>query len=442
MCDARDRRIEKLKNLSQKKCSGLILLTLNIPGEIKDSPLYRNIFRQGTRAVKVSLTGSGGKYRTEEIQDLRTGSEAYFTVTDPDLFKIKRITAEIEESHPLGRIFDIDLFDINLEQIKTGREMRKCFVCERGAFECSRARRHNTDEVLAKIKSTAEEYFDSVFWKIASTAVRAMITEVLVTPKPGLVDRSNPGAHSDMDIFTFADSSTALARTFYRIASEGGNFKGENLSELLPSLREIGIEGEREMYRITGGVNTQKGLIFSIGLLSAASGYIISSKDEVPTPETLCRTGGEAASGITEKDISSGKNLETTGIRLFREYGIKGARGEAEGGFPSALRALERLKKCLSENMDFNTALAVTLIHIIAETEDTNIPGRGSIDTLSYAKETARSFIMKKTLNTGDTLKELERMDLDFIGRNISPGGSADILAVTLFLYFMEKEFC
>ncbi len=92
--------------------------------------------------------------------------------------------------------------------------MRKCFVCDRPAFECSRSRRHPLSEVIEHINNEAEKYFDSLCWKTASTAARAMMTEVLVTPKPGLVDRLNSGAHSDMDIFTFTDSTTALVKPF------------------------------------------------------------------------------------------------------------------------------------------------------------------------------------------------------------------------------------
>jgi len=445
ICRARDNRIERLKKISDRNPCGLILFTLNIPGPVKDSFLYRKIFSQGLMAILSAFSNNRIVYTIEHTVDLDTGSEAYFTLSTSDLTEIKTLTVDIEENHQLGRIFDIDVFDSNLNQIKSKREMRKCFICDRPAFECSRSRRHSMDDVLKKIKTTADEYFDLFFWKISSTAIRAMITEVLVTPKPGLVDTTNSGSHFDMDLFTFTDSSTALTRTFYLMAKQGGGYNGKHLWDLLVPLRKIGIEGEQEMYRVTEGVNTQKGLIFSIGILSAAAGYILCQSKNVLSADILCQKGGEIAADISKRDFEEIKfktsNDQTNGEKLFKKYGIKGARGEAEGGFPSALKALSILKSYLAENVGFEKALAGSLIHIISEIEDTNISGRGSLDTLKYVKKSALSFIKNGDIYRNGATMELEKLDADFIRNNISPGGSADILAVTIFLYFLEKEF-
>ena len=528
ICRARDIRMEKLKVHFEGSAEGLILFLLNIPGSIKDSPLYRKVFNTGIRLLKHNFNKRNITFAVSEINipESGTGPEAYISVSEYDLMSVKKITAEIENSHPLGRIFDIDIFDRKLEQVKSGREMRKCFICDRPAFECARSRRHPLSEVIEHIKKEAEKYFDSLCWKTASTAARAMMTEVLVTPKPGLVDRANPGAHSDMDIFTFTDSTTALVKTFYDMASKAFSFSSSekrypdnnsltqinteelpysisdrtdlsedklsspenrkksslkisenDLTYLLPPLRETGLEGEKAMFEITGGVNTQKGLIFSIGILAGAAGYLFSSSMEEITPELICLTGKKIVKGITEKDFektgsSSGKeenilitkaevsiNSEmrasekqgisvsaepekdiTTGEKIYRKHGIKGARGEAEGGFKSSLKALALLYSRLEEGRDFNLSLADVLIHIISETEDTNIPGRNSIETLSYAEKMCRNFIMSGGVFRENGIEELKKLDRDFIEKNISPGGSADILATTLFLYFMDKE--
>ena len=533
ICRARDIRMEKLGKHFKGSAEGVILFLLNIPGSIKDSSLYRNIFNTGLRILKYNLSKNNIDFYVREISfpESGTGPEAYISVSGADLMSVKKITAEIENSHPLGRIFDMDLFSRNLEQVKSGREMRKCFVCGSPAFECARSRRHPLPEIIDRIRITGEKYFNSLIWKTAANASRAMMTEVLVTPKPGLVDRANSGAHSDMDIFTFTDSTSALVKTFYEMAEAGfifgstetadaenysasplssGNPKintevsddnyGKEIAEesdrnrtetnsnspenrekdltlLLGPLRKIGIEGEKAMFEITKGVNTQKGLIFSIGILSGAAGYLAAeSRDEI-TPELLCITGKKIVKGITEKDFNkentginkktkelsrkteadssdgvypTGKpgsetqpedNRETTtGEKLFRKYGIKGARGEAEGGFKSSLRALSILKTHLENEWDFNMALTETLIHIISETEDTNIPGRNSIGTLAYAEDRCRTFIKEGGVFRDNGIEELEKLDRDFIDKNISPGGSADILATTLFLFFMEKE--
>ena len=463
ICRARDQRIEKLKRYFENNPGGIILFTLNTPGSIKDSPLYRKIFNAGIRALKSVFEAENVSHRMDKISfpDAGTGPEAYISIRDSDLSKIKKITSRIEETHPLGRVFDIDLFDLNLEQIKSGREMRKCFICERPAFECARSRRHPLEKIIDHIKSGAEEYFDSLCWKTASTAARAMISEVLVTPKPGLVDRNNSGAHSDMDIFTFTDSTASLVKTFYDMAvlssgfdaqftdadadAKTGNNSVSDLSPILTPLRNIGLAGEKEMFRITKGVNTQKGLIFSIGILSGASGYLSANSREKITALLICETGKRIVSGITEKDFNKKTNEKTagstTGEKLYRKHGIKGARGEAEGGFKSSLKALAILKSHISEGRDFNLSLADTLIHIISETEDTNIPGRNSLETLSYAEDKCRTYLDGGGVFADNGLEKLKQLDSEFIEKNISPGGSADILATTLFLYFMEQEF-
>ncbi len=445
ICNARDIRIKKLQRLSINKADGFILFTLNIPGEIKNTFLYGKIFNQGIRTLKTVFKKIGIVYKIEHILELPTGPEAYMVLYSCDLIKIKKITAEIEEDHPLGRIFDIDLFDRNLNQVKINRDVRKCYICERSGIECSRSKRHNLNEVLERIKAVAENYFDSLYWKVASTAIRAMVTEVIATPKPGLVDSANSGSHSDMDIFSFIDSSTTLTQTFYMMVELGGSFTEDKISYLLTPLREIGLAGEEIMYHATGGVNTQKGLIFSLGILSAAAGYLLCNSKDILTVEMLCKKGGEIATGIVKKDFKSEYRIrnekKTNGEKLFSKYGITGARGEAENGFKSALKALEILQSHISKGCDFNQALLGTLIHILVYAEDTNILGRNGIDALEYVKLRARVFIDHGGVYADNWFEQLKGMDKDFINKNISPGGSADILVVTLFLYFLKKTF-
>ena len=124
---------------------------------------------------------------------------------------------------------------------------------------------------------------------------------------------------------------------------------------------------------------------------------------------------GISVSAEPEKDI-------TTGEKIYRKHGIKGARGEAEGGFKSSLKALALLYSRLKEGRDFNLSLADVLIHIISETEDTNIPGRNSIETLSYAEKMCRNFIMSGGVFRENGIEELKKLDRDFIEKKHKPG--------------------
>ena len=136
--------------------------------------------------------------------------------------------------------------------------------------------------------------------QIGALAVEAMLNEVTASPSPGLVDRYNSGAHQDMDFYTFVDSSAALSLTLARCAQAGRNFSGE-LWELLPLLRLIGMEGETMMYTATQGVNTHKGLLFSLGIAAAAAGWC-QKRGSIGHGAVL-DTIGQIAAGLVTKDM-------------------------------------------------------------------------------------------------------------------------------------------
>ena len=111
---------------------------------------------------------------------------------------------------------------------------------------------------------------------IGELAVRALRIEAAVTPKPGLVDRENSGAHDDMDYPLFLASSAALQPCFIACAKAGIDGYKKNPAQLVPILRRIGRCGETAMYAATKGVNTHKGAIFSMGILCCALGMLVA----------------------------------------------------------------------------------------------------------------------------------------------------------------------
>lgn len=120
--------------------------------------------------------------------------------------------------------------------------------------------------------------------KIAAFAVESMLYEVAATPKPGLVDRANNGAHNDMDFFTFMSSAAALHDTFDLMIKLGVQKQSSPIQELLPMLRKEGRLAEKKMFEATGGVNTHKGMIFSLGILCGCCGWILGRNDK----NTVC----------------------------------------------------------------------------------------------------------------------------------------------------------
>jgi len=274
--------------------------------------------------------------------------------------------------------------------------------------------------------------------KIGDLALEAMLVEVSVTPKPGLVDRNNSGAHRDMSFFTFIKSASSLRNSFEDFAAAGENFNGNEIKNLFPVIRKIGLQAEKKMFAATNGINTHKGEIFSLGLLSAAAGYAAKNKNFL-TPESITDLASKICSGICEKDFADvhkkNKNSLTKGEKVFIEHGITGIRGEAEAGYPIVINtALPALKKYLSQNFNLNDSLAFTLIHIMAEARDTNIISRRDFETAEKVKEKAQK-ILSQEIN----LEKIYKFDKDLIENYISPGGAGDLLAVTYFLFLLTK---
>lgn len=273
---------------------------------------------------------------------------------------------------------------------------------------------------------------------IAEKAVKALLYEVSVTPKPGLVDCSNSGAHRDMNFYTFLNSASVLQFYFYESALISFLYKKNDLSGLLSLLRNKGIKAEEKMFTATSGVNTHKGAIFSLGLIAASAGYL-SGKNEVLTASKICETAALIAAGITnELNCEKNENL-TAGEQIFRKYGIRGIREEAENGYPTVINYGIPVLKNLSGDSknNLNEKLIKVFLNLLIQTTDTNILNRHDRNTLSYAQMYAAN-IVSKDLSGEELIQKTEKMDKDFITKNISPGGTADLLAVTIYLGLLE----
>jgi triphosphoribosyl-dephospho-CoA synthase len=287
---------------------------------------------------------------------------------------------------------------------------------------------------------------NTLAFRIARSAVQAMLYEVCASPKPGLVDRNNQGAHRDMNIFTFVDSSVTLFPTFYYCAEKGLENWHRPPGEVFSAIREIGIRGEKEMLYTTRGVNTQKGLIFALGIICAALGIELSKERSLDVPG-LIETVRLMVKGIVDKDLRvldgipeeylQEKKL-TAGQKLYLRYGITGIRGEAEAGFPTVIKyGFPAFKNYMQEGVKLNDAIINTLLHIMTVAEDTNVLWRAGKEGLEYMRKCSSEALTLGGMMTLKGQRVIKEMDEDFIAKNISPGGSADLLAVTVFLYMI-----
>ena len=266
---------------------------------------------------------------------------------------------------------------------------------------------------------------------------RALLHEVAVTPKPGLVDRQNSGAHRDMDFYTFLDSAAALGDYFTQIAQTAASWQtlpGNPLTQLRPA----GIAAEQKMLEATGGINTHKGAIFSLGILCAAAAYLWQVGGSLSS-QAVCTVAAAIAAEAPE-DFDRVTTPATTGERLYLTRQISGIRGEAAAGFPSVEQiALPALEEALQRGASWNDACLAALLTLMAQVTDTNIIARGGPEALDWLHQQAGALLAKGGALAPNGLGEMEKLDAQLIARNLSPGGCADLLAAAIFLYSLRQ---
>ncbi|NLI92623.1 MAG: triphosphoribosyl-dephospho-CoA synthase CitG [Peptococcaceae bacterium] len=277
-------------------------------------------------------------------------------------------------------------------------------------------------------------------YQIGSFAIQAMIYEVSCFPTPGLVSPVSNGAHKDMNYYTFIDSTCALIRYFIEFARLG--LSGISGVQLFERIRTVGLIAEEEMFRKTKGVNTHKGMLFLLGICCAAVGKCIGEKRRFEDTPKIIR---EMTAGLVDKELVRLQKKEklSYGEKLYSQYKIEGIRGEVEKGIPTVFDYSLKLYTECSE-LSINDRLVHTLLGIMQICEDTNIVHRHSLLTLKTVQARAKEIMMAGGMKTEKGRKMIEDLQNEFILENISPGGSADLLGITVFLslvrdwYFAE----
>ncbi|MDR2175375.1 MAG: triphosphoribosyl-dephospho-CoA synthase [Synergistaceae bacterium] len=271
---------------------------------------------------------------------------------------------------------------------------------------------------------------------IADSAVRALILEASLAPKPGLVTPYGNGSHKDMDYKMLKKSAFALSHCFTECASIGRNSTPRPPIDSQGILRKAGLAGEADMYRVTKGVNTHKGAIYLLGFLCAALGRTCG--DPELSPQKLTQTAGAFVQGVVERELLPLTLLRpsklTAGERAYLAQKLTGARGEVESGYPLALSALSFLRGRLA-SMSFNEALADTLFYIVARNGDTVLWARGGPEGLRIAQELAEKVLLDGGISTAKGRETIRFAEKVFVEKNLSPGGSADILSSAIFLF-------
>jgi triphosphoribosyl-dephospho-CoA synthase len=267
--------------------------------------------------------------------------------------------------------------------------------------------------------------------EIAALAAHCLELEVCTFPKPGLVSARDSGSHLDMDVDTFRQSAAALRPYFEALAEAGAE------GCAMGRLRVIGVEAEAAMLAATSGVNTHRGAIFGLGLLCAAAGA--RANGQVDRAMSL----GAIVVRQWAPDILEGPTLlHSHGGAARRRYGAGGACLEAARGFPSVygigLPALESGARMADG--DGEAARVHACFALIASLEDTNLLHRGGPAGLSFAQDAARRFLDEGGVGQPDWSARAAAVHRAFVARRLSPGGSADLLAMSLFVQAREPE--
>ena len=440
---ARESRAIRQRQLLAQYGKPLVWFTMNIAGPVKTSRLIRQGFDVGCTLLEGQLMRVRASCLHREYRHEATGNEACYVV-ELDPLRLKQVTTELEESSGLGRLFDMDVLTPDgskVDREALGLGERRCLLCGGPARACARSRAHSVEELQQKTEELLQSALDTLdAQKAAELACRALLYEVSVTPKPGLVDRLNSGSHRDMDFFSFLNSAAALWPYFEQCARLGRQTAGQLPEETFAALYVPGRMAEGAMLCATGGVNTHKGAIFTMGTLCAALGRL--PRERWSAPEDVLAETAAMTRGLVERELAGLRESDarTVGQKLYLHHGITGVRGQLEAGLPAVSEiGLPTLESGLSQGKSLDEAGCGALLAMIAAADDTNLIARGGLHEQREAAEQISRLLQQEPYPSARTL---EQLDAQFIEKNLSPGGSADLLAACYLLHFLRTEAC
>ena len=267
---------------------------------------------------------------------------------------------------------------------------------------------------------------------LAALAKESLTAEAELTPKPGLVDRRGSGSHYDLTLGLLRRSAAVLEPYFSQMASAAiGRVVDTSLRE---DLAVIGRAAERAMYKATSGSNTHKGAIWILGLLVAASAGTGAgnSQDITSVGGSIARLPDRVQPAII-----------THGDVVRSRYQAAGARGEAASNFPHVIKlGVPTLRKQRAKGYSEEVSRLDALLRIMTQLDDTCVLYRGGVEALDVVKSGAQNVLAAGGYASAHGRNQLRKLDCELIARHVSPGGSADLLAATIFLDALERQQC
>ena len=270
---------------------------------------------------------------------------------------------------------------------------------------------------------------------LARFAVASLLEEVRLTPKPGLVDRNNNGCHHDLTLDLMETSARSLEESFYEMAMAAhGKQPSQYLRERLAA---IGRHGEQTMRRHTGQVNTHKGAIWVLGLLTGAASILLSQPEapSINTNDLLTIAGAIARFEDRHQPVTT-----TNGDRVRQLFRVRSAREEATAGFPSLQQTALPVWDHFGYESEPIRRLNV-LLALMSVVDDTCILHRSNMEVLKKVQEQAADIIRTGGMGAADNRDSYLQLDQFITDHWVSPGGSADLLAATIFLHKIVNHY-
>lgn len=270
-------------------------------------------------------------------------------------------------------------------------------------------------------KAASLAYPTTIPYLISQLSIRALERELYTTPKPGLVDKNNNGSHRDMNISLMQKSIDTLHPFFTKLSLIGYNKELPDSKDII----EIGVAAEKEMLKATNNVNTHKGALFSIGLAIVSASHLHYNGTHFHFNGKSIEKGEELSQTIAKIAHSMPKGVSTHGESVRNRYNVKGAIDEAQRGY-------KELFECwlpyYLKNIDDKYVNQKTLSLIMSKLEDSNVYYRGGTEGAELVKKRG------KELLEDYSDERAESIDREFIAKNLSPGGCADMLSATIFI--------
>ena len=414
MLACREERAAKQKQLIDRYKRPVVSLSMNIAGDVKNTPAVSLLQKDGEEDFCAAAQKSGFILLSSERSDAFTGPESLLVFDTDDAQALKTIGVQLEEETPWGRLYDVDIIGTDGEKLSRP-EPRRCIVCGGPAAECARSRAHGLDQIKKAADDLIAQYLGD---SLGTAAASALVREAVLTPKPGLVDAANNGAHKDMDLDLLLTSASAIRPFFAQMAGFSAAY-GTDIETLI----KIGRNAEKAMFAATKGVNAHKGAIFAFSLyLAAAADCLMRGGDPVETVKDLA----------AEKVAMSRPSAPTHGdaVRaVYAGFGREGALAEGCKGFPMAILAAQTIRETGDE--------LLALCRVMSQLADSNVLYRGGVKGLNWVRSEASRLCAMDEIERRAGLKV---MDAACISRNLSPGGSADMLALGMFLADLPFE--